>query len=85
MNREGHNGWTNYETWCVALWLDNEEPSYRHMLSLVQEAWEEADKGDDGEIVGGQLAEKIKEYINEQRPEEIQGMWSDLLGGALSE
>jgi len=25
-----YNGWTNYETWAVKLWMDNEEPSYRY-------------------------------------------------------
>ena len=29
MNRNEYNGWTNYETWNVALWIDNEEPMYR--------------------------------------------------------
>ena len=23
-----YNGWTNYETWNVALWMDNDEISY---------------------------------------------------------
>ena len=23
-----YNGWTNYETWNVALWMDNDEPTY---------------------------------------------------------
>jgi hypothetical protein len=24
-----YNGWTNYPTWAVALWIDNDEPLYR--------------------------------------------------------
>lgn len=24
-----YNGWPNYETWNVMLWMDNDEPSYR--------------------------------------------------------
>ena len=25
-----YNGWTNYETWNVALWMDNDETSYTY-------------------------------------------------------
>ena len=28
-----YNGWTNYETWNVALWMDNDEESYKIALS----------------------------------------------------
>lgn len=27
-----YNGWTNYETWNVALWMDNDESSYQYAL-----------------------------------------------------
>ena len=26
-----YNGWTNYETWAVKLWMDNEEGSYERL------------------------------------------------------
>ena len=31
-----YNGWTNYETWNVKLWIDNEEGDYRYWLERIQ-------------------------------------------------
>ena len=30
MSEDGYNGWKNYETWLVALWLDNERETYEY-------------------------------------------------------
>jgi len=27
-----YNGWTNWETWQILLWADNEEPLYRWLM-----------------------------------------------------
>lgn len=32
-----YNGWKNYQTWNVALWLDNDEPTYRMMQEYLKE------------------------------------------------
>lgn len=29
---ETYNGWTNYETWCVKLWLDNDGWQYEQSM-----------------------------------------------------
>jgi hypothetical protein len=31
MERDGYNGWKNYETWNVSLWLNNDEGLYNIM------------------------------------------------------
>jgi hypothetical protein len=37
-----YNGWKNYETWAVALWIDNEEWSNERARELALEARREA-------------------------------------------
>lgn len=29
-----HNGWANYDTWLVVVWLSNDERNYHRMRSL---------------------------------------------------
>ena len=67
-----YQGWTNYETWCVALWLDSEEGSYDYCVELAtnnRSAYE--------------LGEVLKEMHKEAAPE-VTGVFADLQNGALS-
>ena len=70
-----YNGWKNYETWCVNLWLSsNDQGTYETMRELVAEA--------DTSYNAGQA---IREYVEEFNPLEDQAtMYTDLLNGALS-
>ena len=43
MAAESYNGWANYPTWCVNLWLSNEEGLYREALEITARATAEAD------------------------------------------
>jgi hypothetical protein len=93
-----YNGWFNYETWNVALWLGNEEPAYRHWTAQAQECWEEAAAPSANARLTGRepftreeravflLADRLKSELEEENPLANQAsMWSDLLGAAMSE
>lgn len=36
MSDKTYNGWTNWSTWQINLWLDNEEPWYRAKQSFLR-------------------------------------------------
>lgn len=82
--REGYNGngWTNYETWCVNLWLDSEEVSQRAVREMTFDALSEADG--DRTRATGRLADRLKDDLEEAMPK-VEGMWADLLNAALGE
>lgn len=31
-----YNGWSNYDTWLVALWLNNDESNYQRILNKIK-------------------------------------------------
>lgn len=51
-----YNGWKNYATWNVVLWIDNEEPLYRAKVDALRKAKGEITaewcRGLAGEILG---------------------------------
>ena len=42
---ETYNGWTNWDTWAIALWADNEEIPYRHKRAMLEQIGKYQDKG----------------------------------------
>jgi hypothetical protein len=42
-SEQGYNGWSNYETWCVNLWLSNDEGLYRETLERTRDAMDAAE------------------------------------------
>lgn len=69
-----YNGWSNYETWNVKMWLDNESGSQDDMYQLAKRA---TDKG--------KLSQAIKDYVLEFQPDLGSNMFADLLNAAISE
>lgn len=80
VTQKEYNGWTNYETWLMALWIGNDQG----FDQIVQEMAEDYRHD---EIYN--FADSLKSFV-EDLPEvsevvEKSGFVSDLLGAALSE
>ena len=87
MTKNEYNGWTNYETWVVNLWIGNEQGSSNYWHDQAITALEHA-KSDKiftkDEIAKLVLADALKEHHELALPE-VQGFAADLLGAAMSE
>jgi hypothetical protein len=79
-----YNGWPNYPTWNVALWMDNDEGSYAYARELTAQAigWQT----DDGELnrdgAIADLAESLESWHEEAAPE-LEGFAADVYGWAI--
>jgi hypothetical protein len=84
---EGYNGWRNYETWNLALWLG--EGSYNYWREVTQEAWDETDEDETpkerSDAARIALARRLESETEESLPDLGASCWADLLGAAVSE
>ena len=68
-----YNGWTNYETWCVNLWLTNEPEPDKFLRELAQESASKYHRAD-----------TLKDYVMDDDRLDEASMFTDLLQTALS-
>ena len=92
-----YNGWANYETWLVALWLDNDQGTHEATRDLVQQAFICADgpnefnkawytrEGAEAHWLEDALKDWIEDPENGLLPDLGASMAADLMGAALSE
>lgn len=100
MERKEYNGWTNYETWAVNLWIDNSESAFNEWHERARERWTEGVEPFDWETTTGanwpdqreraisRLASDIQEQHEQDASDMLDascGVFADLLNAALSE
>jgi hypothetical protein len=68
-----YNGWSNYETWLAALWLNNDQASYNALEALKAEAGSDYSK-----------AEQLEELTRELYEFECTGLVADFVNAAFA-
>ena len=81
MSEDGkYNGWANYETWCVNLWLDN-DGYFENLREEFGEDIEESENDEPGERADN-IADRIESDVQELYADGITAkasMMSDLV------
>lgn len=93
VEEKGYNGWKNYETWAVKLWLDNDRASYEYTREMVDYARTHADDHPNvnsgiwsvEEAVRFSLADQLRQEVEENMPDLGASMYADLLNASMSE
>ena len=85
-----YNGWANYPTWCVNLWLGNDESLYNEAVEIVQaEIADEHPKSQYWTIeesVRHMVADTLKDWVTDDLCPDLGASFpADLLAYALGE
>ena len=78
-----YNGWSNYETWLAALWIDNE--GYAGGSDEILEHTRDALQDNEGDVdaTADEIADGIRNEIDEMWINQPAGLATDLLRSAV--
>lgn len=73
-----YNGWTNYETWCANLWVDQDSGYWHEHAQDIA-----VQKDHDKDEATYEMARVMESYYDEMSPD-TDGMYADLLSASMS-
>ena len=94
MSDETYNGWKNYPTWAVNLWLSNDEGLYNEARRIAVIIREQAPQDDNvlagiwtaEETARFRLADHVKQWVRDDLAPDLGASFAaDLLGYALDQ
>ena len=81
-----YNGWRNYPTWNVNLWLSNDEAMYDASRELVVSAISVADKYASETTRAAYVADVLRDWVRDNLAPDLGASFAaDLLGYALDQ
>ena len=84
-----YNGWTNYETWLLALWIDNDPGAQEYWRERATGAIEvslPSDSADLADLIheaAHAIADELESDTEENSPAGITGFYADIINAAM--